>query len=194
MPIPPFESDGLLPVNPKTLILDGEQAHYGHDCALGEIEEAFVDAHPDSQLRPQLFREVRMLLGVAMQHVPCVTLLVSGEFVTNFDEPTSVYVGLIIHPTDISSVGLWNLRRLFDSSSWEIANQEAQVFTGLSREFPPEDLRFAYGQTEQQILRVLAGTPTPDREAGYLELVECPEEVTTLAEIEGAPGIGSPTP
>lgn len=190
--IPAFMPDGLLPLGPQVGVHQGQAVYQGHDCALAEIEARFADSWSESETRPHLVRELRMLTRVAADLTPCFTMLVSGAFVTRDEDPTGIYVGLVVREVDEAAPAFknWLMRRVFDGKEWDLPHGNAKVETGLALRYDVDDPRFDFGHTDEMLLRLLATEPTPDAPAGYVEFEHCPKGVTFDAEIEGEPGIG----
>jgi hypothetical protein len=174
MPIPGFDAEGLLPVgNGADGIVDR-----GHDCSYAEVEEHLVGRFPSSVTRPALFRELEVLAELARERFRCFTLLISGEFVTNSENPHSIYVAVDVLGDTVDHLearDLWLMHRIFDSRNWEWGDDDAlRTQTGFGRSYPENHHLSQVGVAERNLIRSLASMPADSgAEAGFLEIFDC---------------------
>jgi hypothetical protein len=177
MAIPEFDERGLLPVGPVFASFDDELTFVGHDCSLAEIEDRFVHRYPQSHTRPALFNELRRLYEIARQHLDCLVIAVSGDFVTDRENASTLFVLLDVAGPDLDqldSLALWLLNRLFHDSSWAFTEEDLTIQTGIMRSYPEDHPRHEAGRSERTLQRLLAGRPIPDIEvAGHVQFVDC---------------------
>ncbi len=199
MPVPSFRSDGYLPVGNVFGDVDGQPIYLGHDSSAAEIEARLVNAFPQSLTRPALFREFGYLRRLVLNHLNCVVLIVSGEFVTNRDDPQSLLVVLDVPGKQLDNLdpdSHWLFHRLFDSQEWAITEDaDLKVQTGIVRAYPRGHVKFEVGVGEQRLQRYMAGYPTAETHVGgYVQVLECEGGVERLNELIGISSPGDQSP
>lgn len=192
MAFPGFEPDGLLATAPAFAHFDGSPIYSGHPCTRAELEDALVIAFPQSHTRAALFKQMELLLGLAAGHLPCLILVVSGEFVTNADDPHDIFVVIEVVGTEIENLdgnAQWLLDFVFDAGGRPFgADDELIVQTGIVRAYPPDHIKFDLGNAERMTQRYLASSPVPETDkGGYLEILECEGGLNELDEIFAPP-------
>lgn len=191
MALPAFNADGLLPPGTYLGDQDGEQVFLGHDCTVVEAEARFVAAFPNSLTRPSLWRQFQNYRTVAHVELECVTIYVSGEFVTDVEDPTHIHIALIIPRVELQKLTSgcqWQLDMLFNGREFEFGTaQSLTVTTDFCRTTGDDDLHFDAAQVELMHSRFVAGSPrSDDDEGGYLEIFEC-EGGSPIDAISAAP-------
>lgn len=196
--IPDFDASGYLPHGDPYGANDGVPVYLGHDADLPEIRHRFVGKYPDSFTRDKLHAEFQHLFDIATTLLPCITVYLSGEFVTNVEDPESVFVALDAPAGDLDGLepeALWVLMRLFQSE-YVITQHHLKVETALVRAYPPDNARFAWSDAERLFHREAAGTPNPqtdpDGGRGYVQIIHCEGGWNTLAPIFGTHPAGDP--
>src|SRR2546425_11719576 len=82
MPIPPFESSGLLPLGV-------------HDCSLEEIKARF-GSFQGSDRRPRLFGKLQAFIAEARASQIVGTLVIDGSFVTSKPAPNDIDLIVVV--------------------------------------------------------------------------------------------------
>jgi len=82
MPIPPFESSGLLPLGV-------------HDCSLEEIKERFA-SFQGSDRRPRLFGKLEAFIAEARASQIVRSLVLNGSFVTSKPAPNDIDLIVVV--------------------------------------------------------------------------------------------------
>lgn len=197
MAIPAFDGQGVLPAGPCFVDFQGEPIFAGHAATITEIEDRFVDCFPQSHTRPALFRELQRLHRLARKSLDCMTVLVSGEFVTNRETARDIHVILEVRGHDLDSLdsdAQWLLHRIFHSLEYKYSDEDLTVNTGIVRAYPPGHANFEISEAERSLARLQAGSPIPDIDgAGYVEYLDCEggwDNVSALAQVH-AEGDGS---
>jgi hypothetical protein len=192
MPIPAFGNDGLLPPGRQFAEWEEQPIHWGHSCSLDELQLSLVQAFPQSTTRPALYNEICRLIDFVRNHVRCFEIFVSGEFVTSYPDAANAYIVLQTTSAEIDKLTQaerWFVWRFFldQEYTWgESTNLTVQ--TGLSITYPSDHYKHLESQTVALLLRCLLSQPVPDTDPhGYLELIECDEEVDNNEQIEVAP-------
>ena len=188
MPVPPFEPDGTLGPGPVEFTWDGQEIFGGHLCTYDELREHLVGRYPESLTRLFLYREIEQYAASARRLVRCFDLLVSGAFVTNVDSPRDVSLVVLARGSDVerlASEDRWTLSRLFDDRQWDLSSdEELVVTTGLALAYPADHSRFEEMHQVTMIHRLHAANPVGGAEGrGYLEILDCDEEVVSYAEV-----------
>ena len=87
MPIPQFNTNGLLP-------------HGIYDCSLDEIKERFASI-PDKAKRTELYNKlVKYVDQLKRAEIPCSAIIVDGSFVTEKPEPSDVDLAVVLDYDD----------------------------------------------------------------------------------------------
>lgn len=106
MAVPAFGADGLLPLGePFGEDVYGTMTYLGHSCTLEDIRDRLDQAFV-STTRPTWMREIEMLHSVAAARLSAFTMWVSGGFVVDTENPTSLYVVLDLPGDDFSALDL----------------------------------------------------------------------------------------
>jgi hypothetical protein len=153
-----------------------------------EVEDRFVTAYTDSVTRAALFHRMRMLVTTAHEHLPCVLVIASGEFVTDTTDPHDIFIVLNVPAEDIEGLEgktQWLLDELFKDGEREFGDTDGlTVYTGIARAYPPGHHKFELGQAENRLQRFLASSPADGAEStGYLEILVCEGGLKEIHEI-----------
>jgi hypothetical protein len=178
MAIPDFGDKGLLEPTAAFAEWRGKTIYSGHPCDLAEVKARFVGKYPQSLTRPALFGDLETHVDQVKKSLDCFLIVVSGEFVTDTENPHDIFVALDVVGEALDGLSgdeIWLLDRLFNAQERPWGSDDAlTTYTGIMRAYPPDHLKFELGNSERMLQRHMASSPIPDVDsAGYLEILEC---------------------
>lgn len=187
MPIPAFDSQGVLPVGNLFGEHDSLFVYRGHDATLAEVEDRFVTHYPQSATRAKLFSELEQLVTVAQTHFSQFNVGVSGTFVSNDVDPTELFMFIEVlgaQVDQLSGHSTWLVFRLFDDCEWTLtAGEEVSVTTALVRSYPEDHSDYLLYSAERMLQFYMASYFDSARgPSGYLEVFMFPEGVNDTVE------------
>lgn len=174
--IPAFDERGRLPLAEVWLEDDEAGSSYsGHQATYEEMRHVLCDSIPGSVSRPLIMDELGRMFHWTFACVHSFVFMVSGEFVVNKLNPSTVYVAIEVpgHQYDATTAEeKWLLRRLYADELWTMPSVDVTMQASLATNYLEDD----HPDHETSTIGVsfnrwTASRPTVNEADGYVEIV-----------------------
>jgi len=185
MAIPQADGRGVLPVGTQVGEHYGDPVYRGHDATMDEVKDRFVTKYRDSETRARLFAELEQIVIEVKRHIPNFNLMISGSFVFNDTDPTSIFVGFDALASEIDKLdghSAWLLDRLCCGQEWEIGDQTVlSISVEIMLQYEAEHSLFDLFSTERMLQFYMASYVNDIRRPnGYIEVFVAAEKEVRL--------------